>query len=97
MVYDYYNVPFAFFSPLYLQMNEYYLIVLQVLGLDLGANQTLINSKCRQLSVKWHPDREKDVNRKQDAQEKFYEIQQACELLSTSKAKRRRQNKKSHG
>lgn len=66
-----------------------------VLGLDLGANQTLINSRCRQLSVKWHPDRVKDPQGKQEAQEKFYEIQQACELLSTSKAKRRRQNKKS--
>lgn len=66
-----------------------------VLGLDLGANQTSINSKCRQLSMKWHPDRVKDPDGKRDAQEKFYEIQQACELLSTSKAKRRRQNKKS--
>lgn len=37
----------------------------------------------------------KDPELKKEAQEKFYEIQQACELLSTNKAKRRRQNRKS--
>ncbi|KAL1130913.1 hypothetical protein AAG570_012154 [Ranatra chinensis] len=67
----------------------------KVLELDSSANQTLINSRCRQLSVKWHPDKIKDTQMKAEAQEKFYEVQQACELLSTSKAKRRRNNKKS--
>lgn len=66
-----------------------------VLDIDSGANQTVINSKCRQLAVKWHPDKVKDPELKKEAQEKFYEIQQACELLSTSKAKRRRQNRRS--
>lgn len=45
------------------------------------------------LSVKWHPDKVKDPAEKQIAQEKFYEIQQACEILSKNKAKRRRKNK----
>ncbi|KAK9499812.1 hypothetical protein O3M35_002782 [Rhynocoris fuscipes] len=66
-----------------------------VLGLDSSANQTIINSRCRQLAVKWHPDKVKDPLLKKESQEKFYEIQQACELLSNSKAKRRRQNRKS--
>uniref|UniRef100_A0A0A9Z0Q6 DnaJ homolog subfamily C member 22 n=2 Tax=Lygus hesperus TaxID=30085 RepID=A0A0A9Z0Q6_LYGHE len=68
-----------------------------VLGLDLEANQTMINSKCRQLSKEWHPDKAKDPDTKKLAQERFYEVQQACELLSASKAKRRKRNKKSQG
>lgn len=65
----------------------------KVLGLSSSANQTEINSVCRMLSVKWHPDKVKDPAEKQIAQEKFYEIQQACEILSKNKAKRRRKNK----
>jgi len=68
---------------------------LRVLGLDSSHNQTAINSKCRQMSVKYHPDKVKDPEEKKEAQEKFYEIQQACEILSTSRAKRRRKNKRS--
>lgn len=66
----------------------------KVLDLSTRANQTEINSRCRMLAVKWHPDRVKDPKEKEHAQEQFYEVQRACEILSTSKVKRRRKNKK---
>lgn len=47
------------------------------------------------LKVKFHPDKVKDPADKQAAQEKFYEVQQACETLSKSEARRKRRNKKS--
>jgi DnaJ family protein C protein 22 len=47
------------------------------------------------LKVKFHPDKVKDPAEKQAAQEKFYEVQQACEILSKSEARRKRRNKKS--
>lgn len=58
------------------------------------ASQSEINSKCRTLSVKYHPDKVKDEDDKKIAQEKFYEVQQACEILSSSRVKRKRKNKK---
>ncbi|XP_075229309.1 TM2 and DnaJ domain-containing protein wurst [Lycorma delicatula] len=64
-----------------------------VLELSSRANQTEINSRCRMLSLRWHPDKVKDEE-KTYAKERFYEIQQACELLSSSRSKRRRKNKK---
>uniref|UniRef100_A0A1B6CF93 J domain-containing protein n=1 Tax=Clastoptera arizonana TaxID=38151 RepID=A0A1B6CF93_9HEMI len=67
----------------------------KVLGLSHHANQTEINSSCRLLSVKWHPDKVKDPREKLTAQEKFYEVQEACEILSKNKARRSRRNKKS--
>ncbi|XP_014261574.1 dnaJ homolog subfamily C member 22 [Cimex lectularius] len=66
-----------------------------VLGLSAGANQTEINTTCRRLSVKYHPDKVKDAEEKVKAQEMFYEIQQACELLSSNRKKRGKKNKKS--
>lgn len=68
---------------------------LQVLNLSSRANQTEINTACRMLKVKFHPDKVKSPSEKQAAQEKFYEVQQACEILSKNEAKRRRRNKKS--
>uniref|UniRef100_A0A1B6FPN6 DnaJ homolog subfamily C member 22 n=1 Tax=Cuerna arida TaxID=1464854 RepID=A0A1B6FPN6_9HEMI len=68
---------------------------LQVLNLSSSANQTEINTTCRMLKVKFHPDKAKTPADKQTAQEKFYEVQQACEILSKSEAKRRRRNQKS--
>lgn len=66
----------------------------QVLGLASSASQTEINSQCRNLAVKYHPDKVKDEEEKRKAQEKFYEVQQACEILSSSRVKRRSKNKK---
>lgn len=47
------------------------------------------------LAVKWHPDKFKDPQEKIIAQEKFYEVQQSCEILSKNKMRRSRKNKKS--
>ena len=58
------------------------------------ASQSEINSKCRTLAVRYHPDKVKDEDGKKAAQEKFYEVQHACEILSSSRVKRRRKNKK---
>lgn len=67
----------------------------KVLGLSHGARQSEINSACRLLSVKYHPDKARGDQEKLQAQSKFYEIQQACELLSNKHAKRRQKNKRS--
>lgn len=66
----------------------------KVLGLTSSASQSEINSQCRNLAVKYHPDKVKDEEEKRKAQEKFYEVQQACEILSSSRVKRRSKNKK---
>lgn len=71
------------------------LFVLQVLGLLPTASQTEITSTWRALSKENHPDKIKDENKKRAAQERFMEIQQAYEVLSKIKNKRRRKNKKS--
>lgn len=65
----------------------------KVLDLSMGARQSDINSRCKKLAVKYHPDRVQDPEEKKVAQEKFYEIQQACEILSSNRAKKRRKNK----
>ncbi|CAH1709904.1 unnamed protein product [Aphis gossypii] len=65
----------------------------KVLELRSGATQTEIKNQCRTLAVKYHPDKAKDDITKKDVQNRFFEVQQACELLSNSRAKRRRRNK----
>lgn len=65
----------------------------KVLELRSGATQTEIKNQCRTLAVKYHPDKAKDDVAKKEVQNRFFEVQQACELLSNSRAKRRRKNK----
>ncbi|XP_023229256.1 dnaJ homolog subfamily C member 22-like [Centruroides sculpturatus] len=67
---------------------------LQVLNLTRNATQEEISAQYRKLSRQWHPDRHKDPEEKQNAQEKFIEIQQAYEVLSDIKSRRVRKNKK---
>ncbi|XP_050542196.1 dnaJ homolog subfamily C member 22 [Daktulosphaira vitifoliae] len=65
----------------------------KVLGLMSGASQTEIKQQCKTLAVKYHPDKAKDEVSKKESQDRFFEVQQACELLSNSRVKRRRRNK----
>ncbi|XP_018318722.1 dnaJ homolog subfamily C member 22 [Agrilus planipennis] len=67
----------------------------KVLGLSPTASQSEITARWRHLSREWHPDKVKDPTQQRIAQEKFMEIQQAYEILSNLKSKRRRKNKKS--
>lgn len=67
----------------------------KILGLGPTASQTEITAKWRSLSKEWHPDKVKDPDQKRVAQEKFMEIQQAYEILSNIKNKRKRKNRKS--
>lgn len=73
-------------------INAVYL--LQVLGLGPEATQQEITSTWRRLSREHHPDKVKDENGRRAAQERFMEIQQAYEILSNSKHRRNRRNKK---
>lgn len=68
--------------------------ILQVLGLSPEATQQEITSTWRRLSREHHPDKVKDDNLRREAQERFMEIQQAYEILSNSKHRRHRRNKK---
>lgn len=65
---------------------------LKVLGLQQGATQEEIKARYRELSKQWHPDKNKD--NKEEAQEKFVEVQQAYENLSKIKNRRMKANRK---
>ncbi|KAL4717609.1 hypothetical protein ACJJTC_000758 [Scirpophaga incertulas] len=66
----------------------------KVLGLSAESTQQEITSTWRRLSRENHPDKVKDISKRRAAQEKFMEIQQAYEILSNSKHRRNRKNKK---
>lgn len=61
---------------------------LKVLDLDGSPTQQEITARYRKLSREWHPDKHKDLEQKELAQEKFIEIQQAYEILSKIKSDR---------
>ncbi|CAH1167384.1 unnamed protein product [Phyllotreta striolata] len=67
----------------------------KVLGVGPTSSQSEITTKWRALSREFHPDKAKDPSKQREAQEKFMEIQQAYEILSNIRSKRRRKNKKS--
>ncbi|XP_059146215.1 uncharacterized protein LOC131933482 [Physella acuta] len=66
-----------------------------ILNLSLTASEKEIRIRCRSLSKEYHPDRYKDQKDKDEAQDKFSEIQIACEALSSQKAKRKKLNRRS--
>lgn len=66
----------------------------KVLGLSPTASQSEITAVWRKMSREFHPDKVKDDSLRREAQEKFMEIQQAYEVLSKIKSKRRSKNKK---
>lgn len=68
----------------------------KILDLPQSASQAEITAKWRKLSREFHPDKVKDPDLQHEAQEKFMEIQQAYEILSNSKTRRQRKNKKSN-
>lgn len=57
------------------------------------ASQSEITSVWRTLSKENHPDKIKDQSKKREAELRFMEIQQAYDVLSKIKNKRRRKNK----
>ncbi|CAF0901493.1 unnamed protein product [Rotaria sp. Silwood1] len=61
---------------------------LEVLNLSNVASQKDIESQCRTLSRKWHPDKYQDPEQKQKAQVTFMNIQQACDRLSNERKRR---------
>ncbi|CAF2648972.1 unnamed protein product [Rotaria sp. Silwood2] len=60
----------------------------EVLNLSNVASQKDIESQCRTLSRKWHPDRYRNYEQKQKAQVTFMNIQQACDRLSNERKRR---------
>ncbi|KAL7296252.1 hypothetical protein TKK_0010488 [Trichogramma kaykai] len=68
----------------------------KVLGLSLTASQSQITSTWRKLSRENHPDKCKGTPEEcQLTQERFLDIQQAYEIISSAKNRRERKNKKS--
>ena len=47
-----------------------------------------IQSQCRKLARKWHPDKYKKEEEKVTAQEKFIEVQKACDILDKIRQRR---------
>ena len=62
----------------------------RILGLTEDATQEEIKKRYKKLAVKWHPDR--NQNNKEEAQQKFMEIQEAYEILSNIKTRRASRN-----
>lgn len=70
--------------------------VAQVLGLSQTASQSEVTAKWRALSREHHPDKVKgSEEERRAAQDRFLDIQQAYEILSSAKNRRQRKNKKS--
>ncbi|CAH0715932.1 unnamed protein product, partial [Brenthis ino] len=70
------------------ELNAY-----KVLGLSPEASQAELTSRWRQLSREHHPDKARPAQRRA-AQDRFMEIQRAYEILSSSKHRRARRNKR---
>ncbi|XP_045179372.2 dnaJ homolog subfamily C member 22-like [Mercenaria mercenaria] len=70
-----------------------------VLGFERYPTQKQVNSHCRKISSKWHPDRFTRANKteKEAAEKKFIDIQKACGMLSKLKSRRERKNTWSDG
>ncbi len=62
--------------------RDYY----DILGIKKGATKTEIKSAYRKLALKWHPDKNQD--KKQEAEEKFKEINEAYQVLSDEKKRK---------
>ncbi|KAK0180855.1 hypothetical protein PV327_003192 [Microctonus hyperodae] len=68
----------------------------RVLGLSQTASQSEVTAKWRSLSKEHHPDKVKGTDdERKAAQDRFMEIQQAYEILSSKKNRRQRKNRRS--
>lgn len=67
---------------------------LKVLMLNSSATQEEITNQYRRMIRVWHPDRHKDAAMRETASEKFMEIQQAYETLSSIKSRRMQKSSK---
>ncbi|XP_060582035.1 dnaJ homolog subfamily C member 22-like [Ruditapes philippinarum] len=68
----------------------------KVLGFDgVTAHPDEIQPRCRKLSRQYHPDKFNTAAEKLAAQEKFIEIQKACDILSNMRKRRAEKNMKS--
>lgn len=73
-----------------------YALYSQVLGFEgVKAHPNEIQSKCRKLSRQHHPDKFKTEADKLVAQDKFIEIQKACDTLNELRKRRADRNMKS--
>lgn len=68
---------------------------IEVLGVTKSSSEQQIKAAYKKLARQYHPDKVKDPQERQRAEEKFIEIQKAYELLSKTKNKRHRQNQRS--
>jgi len=64
-----------------------------LLELKTDASQKDIETRCRTLARKWHPDRFREADAKRKAETTFMNIQQACDRLSNERKKRQAINK----
>ena len=65
-----------------------------MLELTDSASQEEIKQSYRRLAKEWHPDKQKDPAKKEEAQKKFMEIQEAYNTLSKIRARRSQKNQK---
>lgn len=72
-----------------------WVIIVKVLGIETSATQAEITAAWRTLSLEFHPDKVKEDGQRKEAQARFMEIQEAYELLSKRKLRRKSKNSKS--
>ena len=64
-------------------MNYY-----EILNINKNASQKEIKEAYRKLSMKWHPDKHQQSNKKKDAEDMFKSISEAYTCLSNETTKR---------
>ncbi|CAF0793864.1 unnamed protein product [Didymodactylos carnosus] len=65
----------------------------ELLELKPDADQKQIETRCKALARKWHPDRFRDADAKRNAEATFINIQQACDRLSAARKQKQWKNK----
>ncbi len=70
-------------------------IFVKIIGLNENASQKEVDQMCRKLSRMWHPDRfVKNLQKKEEAETHFKDIQEACNLLSDERKNKMKKNQK---
>ena len=65
-------------------------VFIQVLGVSASASEEEINKAYRSLVKQWHPDKVRDPQKKDEAAEKFMQIQTAYETVSKIRLRKKK-------
>lgn len=66
----------------------------KIIEMNEKSSQAELEQRCKSLARKWHPDRFKDVVKKEEAEKQFMSIQESCNILLELRKKKFIQNQK---